>query len=162
MSDYKKRKKAEEIQAGKLMNQSQKSMCSKIIHTATVACGAAGAIPIPVADAIPITATQITMVIALGKVFEIKLTETAAKAVLTAVAAPLVGRTVASSILKFIPGPGWLASAALAAGITETIGWIIANDFAKKYKSDFLENKFEQNNIEDEFESQRNEYEDDE
>ena len=56
-----------------------KSKCAAVIHTATTAAAAAGIIPIPMADTIPITAAQITMIIGLGHIFDISLSETAAK-----------------------------------------------------------------------------------
>jgi uncharacterized protein (DUF697 family) len=121
-------------QSAKLMNPWQIERCNAVIHTATAASAAAGAIPIPVADAIPITAAQVTMVIALGRIFGVKISKGAAGTILTGVAAPIVGRTIAGSFLKFIPIAGWLASAALAALITEVIGWTVAVDFAKDYK----------------------------
>lgn len=52
-----------------------------VIHSAT-ASAAAGAIPIPMSDAIPITAAQIGMIIALGKEFDITLSDAAAKSIL--------------------------------------------------------------------------------
>jgi len=121
-------------QSAKLMNSRQLEQCNAVIHTATAASAAAGAIPIPVADAIPITAAQVTMVIALGRIFGAKITKGAASTILTGVAAPIIGRTIAGSFLKFIPVAGWIASAALAALITEVIGWTVAVDFAKDYK----------------------------
>ena len=59
-----------------------KSKCAAVIHTATTAAAAAGVIPIPMADTIPITAAQITMIIGLGHIFDISLSETAAKSIL--------------------------------------------------------------------------------
>ena len=47
-----------------------------------------------------------------------------------------------NTFLKFIPIAGWAASAALAALITEVIGWSIANDFAKEFRRKYeLEKK---------------------
>ena len=120
MEDYKKKLKEARLEAGKLMTEKQIAACNGIIHTASVACAAAGFIPIPVADAIPISAAQVIMIVSLGKTFDIEMTESAAKSIISA-AATLIGRTVASSLLKFIPGAGWVASAAIAAGITEAI-----------------------------------------
>ena len=37
--------------------------CHRAIHSATVAAAAAGAIPIPMSDAVPITAAQIAMLL---------------------------------------------------------------------------------------------------
>ncbi|GHU38137.1 hypothetical protein FACS1894105_11550 [Clostridia bacterium] len=103
--------------------------CHGIIHTATVAAGAAGAIPIPLSDAIPIGAAQVAMIVGLGKVFELTIGSSAAKSIAGVGVASLVGRTIASSILKFIPGVGSIVGAATAVTITETLGWIIADDF---------------------------------
>lgn len=124
-------------QAERLMNKEQITKCSIAIHTASIASAAAGAIPIPVADALPITAAQITMVIALGKVFETKVTESIAKGLIGATASTFVGR----SIVKMIPIFGWGVSAAVAAGVTEAIGWTIAVDFAKDAKSRWEESQ---------------------
>ena len=42
----------------------------------------AGAMPIPMSEAIPITAAQISMIVALGKVFDIRISEAAAKSLM--------------------------------------------------------------------------------
>lgn len=133
MEDYKKKLKEARLEAGKLMTEKQIKACNGIIHIASVACGAAGFIPIPVADAIPISAAQVIMIVSLGKTFDIEITESAAKSIISAAAATFVGRNV----LKLIPGAGWIASAAIAAGITEAIGWITAVDFAKQYRKEY-------------------------
>lgn len=89
MSKKKKAKKIAEdacLEAGKLMTSKQVTSCNAIIHTASVACAACGVIPIPIADAAPMSAAQVTMVLSLGKVFDIELTESAAKSILTGAA----------------------------------------------------------------------------
>ena len=55
--------------------------CHIIIHSATTATAAAGAIPIPMSDAVPITATQIGMIISLGKIFGITVTQATASSI---------------------------------------------------------------------------------
>ena len=67
--DYKEAIKTRKSEAQKLMTPDQIIKCNAIIHTAATAAGAEAMIPIPVVDAAPITATQVGMVIALGKVF---------------------------------------------------------------------------------------------
>ncbi len=129
--NYKKIISDKKIQAERLMNMNQITKCNLVIHTAAVESAAAGAIPIPVADAIPITVMQVTMVIALGKIFDVKLTESAAKGLIGAAASTFVGR----SIVKMIPFIGWGISAVVAAGVTEAIGWTIAVDFARDAKN---------------------------
>lgn len=137
MEDYKKKLKEARLEAGKLMTEKQIKACNGIIHIASAACAAAGFIPIPVADAIPISAAQITMIVSLGKTFDVKITESAAKSIISAAAATFIGRNA----LKLIPGAGWVMAAAIAAGITEAIGWIAAVDFAKQYRKEFDLNK---------------------
>ena len=115
-------------EAKSLMTEKQFSDCNIAIPTAAAAAAAVGAIPIPVVDAAPISAAQLTMVFALGKIFGQKLTESAAKGIIGSVASTIIGR----SVVKLIPFLGWIASAAVAAGVTEAMGWTIAVDFAKK------------------------------
>lgn len=107
--------------------------CHAAIHTATVASAAAGAIPIPMSDAIPITAAQIAMIIALRKAFDITLSETAAKFITGVTLAQQGGRAIASGIIKMMPGVGTIVGgvvgASTAAALTEMLGWIIADDF---------------------------------
>lgn len=126
--------KSAQKEAKRLMTREQLKKCHTIIHSTAVACAACGAIPIPVADAIPMTSAQIAMVIALGKVFGISVGDTAVKTIFSAVAAPLVGRVLAGVALKFIPVIGWTASAGIAFYVTEAIGWTIAVDFARQYR----------------------------
>lgn len=135
--NYKDVLKNKRLEAGKLMTENQLVKCNAAIHSASVASGAAGAIPIPVADAIPITAAQITMVIALGKIFDQELTESAAKGIIGAAASTFIGRNV----VKLIPVAGWIASAAVAAGVTEAIGWTVAVDFAKSARKEWAREK---------------------
>ena len=123
-------------EADRLMSDDQIKACNVAIHSASVTAGVAGVIPIPVADAVPITGAQITMAISLGNIFEQKLSDSAAKALISAAAATFVGRT----LIKLIPVAGWIASAGVAAGVTEAIGWTLAVDFAKEYQKDHQKN----------------------
>ncbi len=132
--DYKKAIKDKRLEAGKLMTEKQIAQCNAAIHTASVAAGASGGIPIPVADAIPITAAQVTMVIALGKIFDQEITSAAAKGAIAAAASTFVGR----NLIKLIPIAGWIVSAGVAAGVTEAIGWTIAVDMAKNYRKEYM------------------------
>lgn len=107
--------------------------CHVAIHSATAASAAAGAIPIPMSDAILITAAQIGMVIALGKAFDITLSESAAKSIIGVGLTQQAGRAVVSNVLKMIPGAGTVVGGAIgastAAALTEALGWVIADDF---------------------------------
>ena len=124
--DYKKAIKDKRLEAGKLMTEKQIGQCNAAIHTASVAAGAGGAIPIPVADAIPISAAH-------GKIFDQEITSAAAKGAIAAAASTFVGR----NLIKLIPIAGWIVSAGVAAGVTEAIGWTIAVDMAKNYRKEY-------------------------
>lgn len=116
--------------------------CHMAIHSATTA--AAGAIPIPMSDAIPISAAQIGMILALGKAFDVTLSESAAKSVLGITLVQGAGRTIAANLIKAIPGPGQvvgsIVSAATAAALTEALGWVVADDFFRMSKGEEPEN----------------------
>lgn len=135
--DYKKMIKNSRLEAGMLMSEEQIAACNVAIHTAAVASGGAGFIPIPVADAVPISMAQIAMVVALGKIFDQEISESAAKGIVGAAAATFVGR----NLIKLIPIAGWIASAGVAAGVTEAIGWAVAVDFAKGFRKELNRRK---------------------
>jgi uncharacterized protein (DUF697 family) len=130
--DIKTALKEEKNKALANLTQYQKLRCHVIIHTAAIASAAVAFIPIPFADAIPITSAQIAMVIGLGKVFNNKITKSDAEILLKTAAAPLVGRALAKNALALIPGIGWTINGVIAGTITEILGWSIASYFAKK------------------------------
>lgn len=108
-----------------------KNKCQIAIHTAA----AAGALPIPMSDAIPITTAQIVMVVAIGKAFGVSISQTVAKSLIGLTIAQQAGRAVVSNILKAVPGVGTVAGgvigATTAAALTEALGWLIADDFQR-------------------------------
>lgn len=126
------------------MSKELKKKCHVAIHSATTASAAAGAIPLPMADAIPITAAQIGMIIALGKAFDVTLTEAAAKSLISVSLTQQAGRFVAANAIKMIPGAGSIVggiiSASTAAALTETLGWSIADDFYRMSHGEEPEN----------------------
>ena len=116
------------------MNNQQKAKCHAIIHSASVSAGAVGAglAQIPCSDNAVITPIQLVMTVSLGRVFGIELTDSAASATLASVAAATVGRTASQFLLGWIPIAGNILNAGTAATITETIGWLLADDFASQ------------------------------
>lgn len=116
------------------MTEDQRAKCHAIIHAASAAAGGVGAglAQIPGSDNAVITPIQLSMTIALGHVFDIELSESAAVAAIGSVSAGAVGRTVSQVLVGWIPGVGNAINAATAAGLTETLGWLLANQFAKQ------------------------------
>ena len=77
------------------------------------------------------------MVIALGAIFNQKISESTAKGLLGAAASTFAGR----EIIKLIPIAGWIASAATAAAVTEVIGWTRAVEFPKDFRQEYERRK---------------------
>lgn len=115
------------------MDEIQKKKCHKIIHAASLSaaavCGGMASLPIP--DSTALVPIQTAMVIALGKVFDKKLDEGAAKAIATQYITAQIGQTVSRFLIGKIPVAGNVINASTAASLTEAYGWTIANEFAK-------------------------------
>lgn len=116
------------FEAQNIMSKSQYKKCSLWIHVPSAFNAVTGMVPLPVVDAVPISAAQIGMVVKLASIFGLKITRAAADGAIRAAAATLVGRTT----IKLIPGAGWVVSGAVAGIATETIGWLTAIEFAKE------------------------------
>lgn len=118
--------------------------CHRAIHSASTAAAAAGAVPIPMSDAVPITAAQIGMIISLGKVFGITLSQAAAKSIAVVALTQQAGRAIFANILKMIPGAGTVAGSVIgattAATLTEALGWLVADDFYRMSKGEEPQN----------------------
>lgn len=116
------------------MTSKQKKECHAIIHTASTAAAGVGAglAQVPCSDNAVIVPIQLTMVISLGKVFGISLTESAALSALTTAAASTIGRTVSQVLVGWIPGVGNAINASTAAAVTEAAGWAVAKDFDRQ------------------------------
>lgn len=110
----------------------QYAKCHAIIHSAGAASGLVGLglAQLPLSDSAVITPIQIGMTIALGKVFGVSLTESAAEAPLVSAAAATVGRAASQVLVGWVPGIGNIISCGTALAITEGIGWLLAEQYA--------------------------------
>lgn len=113
------------------MPKDYSNKCNAIIHSASVTAGGVGAglAQVPCSDSAVITPIQIGMVVALGKVFDLDITEGAAKGIIAGMAGAFVGRGIVQVAVGWIPGVGNTINTATAAGLTEAIGWTAANQF---------------------------------
>ncbi|MBR0535838.1 MAG: hypothetical protein IIX14_05610 [Clostridia bacterium] len=120
------------------LTDSQKKKCNTIIHTASVAAGGVGTglAQIPLSDNAIITPIQITMIVGLAAVFDIRLTEGAAKGILAGFATSFVGRGISQVLFGWIPGLGNAINTATAAGITEAVGWMAVAHFFSLQQND--------------------------
>lgn len=119
--------------------------CNKIIHTAAVACGGVGTglAQLPVCDSAAIVPIQIGMIVGLGAVFELHITESIAKSLLATFAASYAGRAASQVLVGWIPGIGNAINTATAAGLTETIGWATVANFYKRWEDDKIKGRYE-------------------
>ena len=115
------------------ITEGQKSRCHTIIHTASASAAAVGGglAQVPCSDNAIITPIQLAMIIGLGRVFEIELSESSARAALASAAAATVGRAASQVLIGWIPGIGNAINASTAASVTEIIGWIVVAEFQK-------------------------------
>lgn len=115
------------------MTADQRSKCHAIIHTASASAAAVGAglAQLPGSDNAAITPIQLAMTVSLGAVFGIQLTQSAAAA-LASVAAATVGRAVSQVLVGWIPFVGNAINASTAAALTESVGWLLAKEFASQ------------------------------
>lgn len=127
-----------------MLTKEQNVKCHGIIHGAMAAAAGVGAglAQIPLSDNLIITPIQIGMIISLGAVIEIHLSNSAAAAILTTAATGAIGRGLSQVLLGWIPGVGNTVNASTAAAITEAAGWAavkyfenLSDDEKKKYNS---------------------------
>lgn len=116
------------------MSDDQYAKCHAAIHTASIAAGATGAgvAQLPCSDSIPIMSIQVTMTIAIGKIFDTDITSGIAWGLIKSQIAKIVGRSVSQLLVGWMPGIGNAINASTAAILTERFGWGVAELFAKQ------------------------------
>ncbi|MGL2749046.1 hypothetical protein ACQJ8T_03595 [Helicobacter pylori] len=130
LSDAEKNKRRHFLSIQKVKIQERKQAmieeCKTIIHVASGAAGAAGAIPIPFSDALAIAPIQARMIYKMNDAFGMDLEESVAASLITGllgVTAIGQGARAFVNMIKFVPGLGSVAGGATAAVITEGIGF---------------------------------------
>ncbi len=107
-----------------------------VIHTATVAAASVAAFPIPGPDAPILMTIQATMIGSLAYLygFDKKLI----RGMVLPEIAKMTGKYLALSLTKLIPGYGSVINSAVAATITEILGWQVQKYLSKSYKARLL------------------------
>ncbi|MDN2639377.1 hypothetical protein OEZ17_17890 [Enterococcus avium] len=118
------------------MNKTLRRKAHFIIHSASTAAAGVGAgmAQLPFPDATVLLPIQTAMVIALGKIFHIKLEQGAAKALATQFLAQKAGQMTARFLAGKLPVAGNIVNGSTAAAITESYGWLIAKEFSEEYE----------------------------
>ena len=120
------------------LTEGQLAKCHAIIHVAAAGAGGVGTglAQIPLADTAVITPIQVAMIMSLGPVFDIRISEGVAKGMIGSAAAAVVGRSVSQLLVGWIPVVGNAINTATAAGITELIGWLAVKHFSSMSEDD--------------------------
>lgn len=104
----------------------QHTRCAAIIHGSSAAAGAAAATAIiPGSDFVAIAPVQVAMITALAEDFDVSWTDAAVRATLYASLGRIVGKGSANLVLRWVPVYGNLIRAAVAASVTEALGWAV-------------------------------------
>jgi uncharacterized protein (DUF697 family) len=116
------------------MTDDQKKLCHGIIHGAAASAAAVGGglAQLPLSDSAILLPIQIAMVVALGKVFGVTLTDSGGKALVLGSMSGWFGRAASQILVGWIPGVGNAINATTAASLTEAIGWYVVAKFDKK------------------------------
>lgn len=112
---------------------------NNIVLAFSATTGATGAVPIPFADAPLLIAQQVAMMLAINSVFGLDIERDA----LTALAATtigvggatVIGKTVASNLLKLIPVVGTVAGGAISAGTAGVITLALGKSYIEVCKA---------------------------
>ncbi|NJP04705.1 MAG: DUF697 domain-containing protein [Chloroflexaceae bacterium] len=104
-----------------------------VVGSAATASAAAGATPIPFADAAIIVPIQVGMLAQITAIFGVPLTKgfltTLIASVITGSGATMAGRTIAAGLLKLVPGAGTAAGATISA----TTAMAVTTAFGETY-----------------------------
>ncbi len=109
----------------KVSLEEKKRRAQAAVATAAVAAVGEGAAPIPFSDCALLIPTQLGMIASITVIFGFDVNKSIITALLTSTigtgGATLLGKTVVSNLLKFIPGAGTVAGGAISAGTAGVI-----------------------------------------
>jgi uncharacterized protein (DUF697 family)/predicted GTPase len=109
--------------AQKIDMERKRAAANKAIGVAVTAAGAAGATPIPIADAIVLVPIQLTMMARISHIYDIRVDKATTAALAATAAATAGGRSLATGLIKLIPGVGSVVGGAIAASVASGITW---------------------------------------
>lgn len=121
-----------------------KESVQKYVLAYAASAGAVGAVPIPFADSALLVPIQLIMVVQITNKYGMENLEAVAGGMISNLVVSQIGKTLASNLIKFIPGVGALVggaiNAAVASSITYAMGMIMSEICYKSCK-DTLDGK---------------------
>ncbi|MGE9363283.1 DUF697 domain-containing protein [Isoptericola nanjingensis] len=100
----------------------KRELAQRYINSAAASAMAIAATPIPFADAVALAPVQLTMMGKVAAAYRIDLKVVLSAQALAQLGVQYAGRAAARSIVKVIPGVGWIINAAVAGTITYVTG----------------------------------------
>ncbi len=123
--------KASFVGAQKHSLNKKHEIADKTIKVAAAsAAGAAGLNPLPASDSLLLMPIQMGMAISIAKTYGFTDVKDSASAILKTQVVSLVGKQLASSFLKLIPGYGQIINAGVASGLTYALGYALKGLYA--------------------------------
>lgn len=119
--------------------QSMLEKADNAVATAVAATAATCAIPIPFADAPMLVAEQVTLMATICGIFKINIKKDGLKALASAAlgagGATLVGKTIATNLVKLVPGAGSVVGGAISAGTAGVVTLAMGKAFIEVCKA---------------------------
>lgn len=110
-----------------------------VVLATAATTGVTGAIPVPFADAPLMIAEEVGMMIGINAIFKFEVKKDILKSLVMAAlgtsGATIIGKTVASNLLKLIPGAGSVAGAAVSGGTGALIAFLLGNAYIEVCKA---------------------------
>lgn len=131
----------DDIQSSEMTDERRDELASQVVDRFSLYAGAAGLIPVPVADVAVVGGVQLQMLRRLSEIYDVPFSENRGKSVIASVAGALIPASGATStaigvgsLLKGLPGIGTLVGAVsmpvFSAGATYAIGKLFIQHFA--------------------------------
>jgi len=132
---------ADDIQSSEMTDERRDELASQVVDRFSLYAGAAGLIPVPVADVAVVGGVQLQMLRRLSEIYDVPFSENRGKSLIASVAGALIPASGATStaigvgsLLKGLPGIGTLVGAVsmpvFSAGATYAIGKLFIQHFA--------------------------------
>ncbi|HUN22233.1 MAG TPA: 50S ribosome-binding GTPase [Anaerolineales bacterium] len=109
----------------------RKQLTQSAIINAASSAALVGLIPLPIIDFIPLTAIQVSLVLALARVYNYKLDLSRARELVMTFGMGYLGRLLFQELSKLGGPPGWALAAAVAGGTTAALGYAAAAWFER-------------------------------
>ena len=110
------------INAAQVIDEERKRKeIREVIGVATAAAGAAGASPIPFSDAVILVPIQMAMLARIAHIRGVAMDEALTASLAITVASTAAGKSLVTSLIKFIPGGGTIVGGTISATVASTL-----------------------------------------